>query len=302
MENKSLEEKRHKNSVVVWVLCFVLFPMLTAGLFAPELIDEFAGDAVDTFPDSEQHISSENKEIVLLGDSILGQIQGVDSVEAHLRELTGMSVYSAALGGTNMSRLNAEGRPDYTKDILSMEALATAIATGDFGAQQTVRIRESGTEHFADTIDSLEGIDFDNVQILFVGHGINDYHAGVSIGNPGNPEDAYTFSGALRRSITTLQKAYPDLRIILVTPTYSWYPSAEHTCEEQDFGGGILEAYVQAELTIAEELGIEVLDVYHDYYPHEAFEDWMQYTSDGVHPNEAGRRMLAETLADYVNR
>ena len=42
---------------------------------------------------------------------------------------------------------------------------------------------------------------------------------------------------------------------------------------------------------------VEFIDMYHDLYPHEEWEDWKRYTRDGMHLNEAGRRLMAEKIA-----
>ena len=146
----------------------------------------------------------------------------------------------------------------------------------------------------------MENIDFGQVKILLIGHGLNDYHGGAPLDNPDNPYDEYSFAGALRSSITALKKAYPDMRIILVTPTYSWYLVQGQTCEELDAGYGVLEVFVEKEKEVAAELGVEVIDLYHDFYPHETWEDLYVYTDDGLHPNEAGRQKIAEKLAEYL--
>ena len=240
------------------------------------------------------------EEYVLMGDSIFGQLQGEGAVTTLVEELTQTRVCNAALGGTSLCYLGEEGHDGYTKDVLSLEALSRAIATRDFGAQQTVHIRENGTEHFDETIDYLETIDFQQTKILFLCYGINDYHAGVPIENEKNPMDVRTFSGALRSTLQFLKEAYPDLRVVLITPTYSWYPGLGLTCEEYDLGGGNLEDYVNAEMAVAGEYGVECVDIFHGFYAHEQFEDWKMYTSDGVHPNDLGREMLAEMLASYL--
>ena len=204
--------------------------------------------------------------------------------------------------GAERPRADAERRLGYTKDSLSAAGLVRSFAVKDFGVQKTIRIREAATDYFEDTLGDLGQIDFDAVQILFIGSGLNDYHAGNPIASVTDPYDEYTYCGAIRSVVKELREAYPDLRIIFVTPPYTWYTVPEVTCEEYDLGGGVLEDYVNAEIGICEALDVEVIDIYHDYYPHDNWDDLYLYTDDGLHPNEAGREKIAQTLADYLNQ
>jgi len=239
-------------------------------------------------------------QIVVLGDSIFGQVRDESAVSGRLSGLLGQEVFNGALGGTCISRINEEGRLAYTKDSLSFAAISRAAALDDFGLQQATLVRESATEYFPDVIDDMEKIDFSGVDILLVQYGVNDYHAGIPLDNAEDPYDEYTFCGALRSALSFWKEAYPDTRVILLTATYSWYVYTGETCEEKDEGGGILEDYVNREIQIAEEMNVEILDLYHDFYPHEVWDDWKIYTVDGLHPNETGRQLLAQTIADYL--
>ena len=181
-----------------------------------------------------------------------------------------------------------------------MVSLSKALAADDFGVQQTVRSRREITDYFSDTVDELAQIDFRKVETVVLVFGLNDYHAGIPLDNVSDPYDEGCFGGAMRSVIRSLKGTYPQLRIILVTPTYAWYHSEHLTCEEYKTGEAFLEEYVQKELEIAEEYGLESIDLYHGIYPHEKWEDWKIYTIDGLHPNEAGRRMIAEILAKQI--
>lgn len=240
---------------------------------------------------------------IIMGDSIYGECRDETSIPALLSEKLGGTVFNAAFGGTCMGRDDEEKRLANTKDCLSMHALSQAIATGDFDVQQTVRSREAATEYFEALINDMERIDFEEVEILFIGHGINDYHSGTMIYDEAAPYDPYTFTGALRCAVETLREKYPDMRIILLTPPYTWYPhqSAEElTCEEYNLGGGVLEDYVNAEIAVARELGVEVIDLYHDFLPHETWSDWQIYSRDGLHPNAEGNKLIAEEIYQYL--
>lgn len=240
---------------------------------------------------------------LMMGDSVYGECRDETSIPALLSEKLGGRVYNGALGGTCMGRFDTEMRLANTKDCLSMHALSASIVTGDFGVQQTVRSRESVTEYFEQTINELECIDFEQVEILFIGHGVNDYHCGTPIYDEEDIRNPYTFTGALRSIVETLREKYPDLRIILLTPTYTWYPYKdlpELTCEEYNLGGGVLEEYVNAEIALAGSLGVEVLDLYHDLYPHENWSDWQIYSRDGLHPNAEGNKLIADRIYQYL--
>lgn len=238
--------------------------------------------------------------IVVLGDSLLGECRDETSIVQQLSEMLGKSVYNGAFGGTCMVSKRDGAERNYSSNILSIASLSWAIAADDFGAQRTVRSRQPATEYFQDTLANLEKIDFDAVELLLIECGLNDYHSAVAIDNEKAPLDEGTFMGAVRSVVAGLKKAYPDMRIVMVTPTYTWYLGQSLTCEEYDLGNGYLEKYVDALLCVADELDLDVIDLYHDVYPHDVWEDWSLYTIDGVHPNGDGRKLLAERMAERL--
>lgn len=256
--------------------------------------------AVFTLPDRQKDLERTSYPVVILGDSVMGQCRDETSVAAKLEAMIGRPVYNGALGGTCMA-MQEDWEINYSTEMLNMVGLSKAIVADDFGVQQTIRSRRAVTEYFRDTVDELECIDFEQVEVLILAFGINDYHAGVGLSdNKFDPMNEETYKGALQSVLSTLQKRYPDMRIVLATPTYTWYLSEKLTCEEYDTGSVYLEAYVNAEIAIGEMYGVEVVDLYHDVYPHEKWEDWMIYTEDGLHPNEAGRTLLAGLLAECL--
>lgn len=235
--------------------------------------------------------------VVILGDSLMGQCRDETSVAELLSARLDRPVFNGAFGGTCMALQERELENNYSMELLNMVNLSRALAAEDFGAQQTVRSRREITDYFGDTVDELAAIDYRQVEILILAFGINDYHAGIAADNAQNPLDESTYGGALRSVLTTLQECYPDMRIVLVTPTYAWYRSKKLTCEEYRTGDSYLEEYVEKMCAVAEEFDIEAIDLYHDLYSHEEWEDWKLYTEDGLHPNEEGRRLIADRLA-----
>ena len=239
-------------------------------------------------------------QLVTFGDSVFGLVRDETAIPQQVADKLGMTVYNAAFGGTRAARGDVERRLSYTKDSLSLVGLMRAVGADDFGVQQAVHIRESSTEYFDEVVDGLETLELAAADIILIQHGLNDYYSGIPIYTEEDPYDEYTYAGALRTSLEILHGKCPDARIVLVTPTYSWYLFTEQTCEEFDAGGGLLEDYVAAQKEVAAQLGIEVIDLYHDLFPHESWEDWERYTFDGLHPNDAGRALVAGKIAAFL--
>lgn len=239
-------------------------------------------------------------QIVTFGDSVFTDIGEMVPIPDRLSGLLDMSVYNAAMGGTCAARLETERRLDYARGSMSLVGLTRAVRAKDFDVQQTARIQDSNTERFLEMVEGLSQVDFSQVEIVLIQQGINDYHAGTAIENPEDPYDEYTYLGALRSAVRDIHRVNPEIRVVLVTPTYTWYLVAGQTCEEADNGGGLLEDYVQAELALALELGVEAVDLYHDFYPHAIGDDWAVYTMDGVHPSESGRDKIAQKIAEIL--
>ena len=241
----------------------------------------------------------QNADIVILGDSIYGMTRDETSISSKLEQKLGKTIINGALGGTCMGRLEENRGVSTVQDAFSMVSLSKAIVSGDFRVQKNTKNTENGTEYFPETITDLEETDFSEIEILMISHCVNDYHAGEVIRGE-NPYDEHTYTGALRKTLTMLKRAYPELRIILLTPPYTWYTQQGLTCEEYVLGGNVLEDYVAAQYAVAEEMEVEIVDLYYDLYPHETWEDWQFYSVDGLHPNEAGRELIAQTIAEYL--
>lgn len=276
--------------MIYGILAVLGFSVLAGGALWKENI--ISGEAGIT--------ASTDYDMVVLGDSILGRVRDETGIPYQVAKALDMKVYNGAMGGTCMGRLYERSFSADIKDALSFASISKSMVSGDFRMQKLVELDENGTEYFGEVIEQLSRIDFSEVELLLLGYGANDYHAGEPITNEENPYDEYTYTGALRSAVRTLQNTYPDMRIVLLTAPYTWYTNEGLTCEEYVLGGNVLEDYVDAELGVAEELGVEIIDLYHDVFPHDIWEDWQLYSADGLHPNEEGRKYLSQVIIDYL--
>lgn len=272
------------------ILCMIISAVLFAALFFVSF--RARADAPGRQP----------ADVVIFGDSVIGEARDEGSIPALLSGKLGKNVYNGAFSGTCAARIEARDRLDYARDMYSLAELSRSAYSGDFGVQRSIVMKESNTEHFAEALEGLDGIDFKRVDVIVIQQGLNDYHAGVPIEDPEAPYDDRTFLGALRTAVNLFRKANPAVRIVLLSPGYAWYLDRGQTCGELDFGGGVLEDYVNAEMRLSAELDLEFIDLYHELYPHEEWEDWRIYTREGLHPNDDGRRAIADRLAEQLLR
>ena len=231
-------------------------------------------------------------DIIFLGDSILASEGSKGYVAERLEEALGLTVVNGCFGGSSAAWTDKE------YNYLSLYSLSKSIVTGNFAQQKSTHIEASSTQYFVSRVEELAQVDFNQADILLIHYGVNDYHIGREIYGE-QQYDPYSFLGAMGYAVDVIKTKYPDLRVVLVTPTYAWYPEQGGTCGDLDFGGGTLEEYVNALITFAEEKDLEVIDQYHGLFPDTKKDDWSRYTIDGVHLNDTGNELVAEQLTDY---
>lgn len=247
--------------------------------------------------------------VVILGDSIPGNQYSGEGIAVYLERELGEPVFKGAFGGTGATYDGEAAQAWMVETQLSLTKLAEAIAEKDFSVQRAqiaygehYRYTMSETlDYFPGCIEEFGKIDFDQVDYLIIEHGTNDYNRGRKLDNPEDPYDTSTFGGALRYAIETLQGAYPDLELILMTPTWCYVRYGDEVlyCDSTDFGGGYLEDYADLEIRIAEEYEIALLDNYHESGIGPDTEG--TYLVDGLHLSGEGEQLLAGRLADLIS-
>lgn len=157
-------------------------------------------------------------------------------------------------------------------------------------------------KHDKDFPSRVEGMDAD-ADIVIVFGGTNDYgHGDASLGMFEH-RTVDSFYGALHVLYTSLIEKYPDSKIVILTPL--------HRLNEMNLRGdgsksrdyATLKAYVDMIRTVAEHYSLPVLDLY--------AESGMQpnipiiqekFMPDGLHPNDAGHRKLADKIINYLKK
>lgn len=257
------------------------------------------------FPKEEKTLEYD---IVMLGDSVLGNTWGEVSVDTVLAKRLGKTVFNGAFGGSNMSVSTEWLWGSLSGMEWCMVKLAEAIAYEDWKSQEAAMhyadsfrdVNLQVLDYFGERMEQLMQIDFSKAEILIIEHGTNDYNSGKRLDNPKDLYDVTTFGGGLRYSLRLLREKYPDLRIVLVSPIYCALGTGENNqCYQVSYGeGSTLDAYVELEKQIAKELGVEWIDAYHRSGIWE--DNAERYLRDGLHPTTEGHVMIGNLIADYL--
>jgi len=237
------------------------------------------------------------KTIVNFGDSIFGNFRPPEDISTELARLTGATVYNCGFGGCRM------GKHSLTNyDAFGMAKIATAITSSDFSVQDAAiadtEASESLPSYFADTLALLKTIDFNDVDVITIAYGTNDFMGGVAIDIEQNTD---SFGGALRYTIETILAAFPHIRIFACGQTYRfWMDESGVFTEDSDIktrsDGKKLTDFVVKTEEIAKAYHLPFINNY-DIGMNKFNRSQYFTATDGTHPNINGRHLIATHMA-----
>ncbi len=242
-------------------------------------------------------IKEEPQDVVATGDSIIGKERNDGTVEEYFEKYSGLTMVNGAFGGNCASVGENAGRYSYQSESITLPELAKAICCRDFSVQRAdLAMSQTKIEYFDDSLKNLSEVDFNQTKVLMLAFGTNDYLSGKKTDDPADPYNVETYGGALRYGIELLEKTYPDLEIVLVTPLFCHISGWENCLEQSFYGGETLDKYVETEKKVAEQYGVYVIDVFYESGIDESnFEEYME--EGGLHLNREGREKYARFLA-----
>lgn len=223
--------------------------------------------APTVYPDLSDHC------FIFFGDSTMAYGEGTVTTPGYVTGLSGAATYNYAVGGAS-----AKHFPDAMSRFLSESCVQ----------------EEDGTYRF-----SPEDVDISNKKLcFFLLYGTNDFFGGRAVDNPNDPYNTETYAGALRNNLKQYMPLFPDAKFIILTPYFTSY--FLNGTEPQSEIGGALTDYVDAAVSVAQELGVPCMDNYHGLGINESNVDY--YTADGCHPNENGRLLMAEHIISFIEK
>lgn len=236
----------------------------------------------DKYRNHEGYPDFSGTEIIFFGDSVFGNFTDSLSVPEVVSALTGAKVYNLGFGGRSAALSESTDIPFPQVVEAFLEANAKV-----FPEDSQIY---AGIQSYAQQKDESAS------KIFIINYGLNDYFFGIPLTGD-DMYDAASYGGALRVGIRTLQEAYPQADILLMSPHFSINYNFGKDARGE-FGGN-LEAYADTAVAVAKEMNVDILDNFRELGITE--ENWEVYQSDGTHPNEKGRFMMGEKIVWKIN-
>lgn len=146
----------------------------------------------------------------------------------------------------------------------------------------------------------VEGMDPD-ADVIVVFGGTNDFgHGQAPLGEFGS-RDICTFYGGVHHLALSLLRKYTGKRIVFLTPLHRFNEDGAGAWKPDGVVLHPLKDYVQAIREVCEHYSIPVLDLFaYGEMPGNVPEFCRLYMPDGLHPNDAGHKILADKIGRFL--
>ena len=215
-----------------------------------------------------------------------------------------MNIKDAKISFLGDSITQGVGASEESKRYTDLFAKMTGAIVSNYGISGTRIARQQKYPEYEwkpawddnDFINRLENEMDSEADAVVIFGGTNDYgHGNAPFGTPDDREPD-SFIGACHYLFATTVIKYPEARHIVMTPLH-------RESEDVPNGNGkILSDYVRVIRDTAKIYGFEVLDMYESCPIDPRISDNKErYAPDGLHPSDAGYKIIADMLKEYFD-
>lgn len=238
---------------------------------------------------------------VVFGDSIINGVGALVGQECtqKMQHVLGCKIYNGGIGGWKMTDFCniVDGIVDDNWEVVDAD-INYKVQTYPSDVFLVLPSR------FAE----IKALDFSKVDFVVIAYGANDWTANTIRDNQSNKMDKTTILGAMRSSISRLLSAFPNLEVMVVTPSYrcEWDASKVITNDSDNAmwnGTSLLSSLgaLATEIeTCAKELKVKCWQQYESNGVNKY--NAQKWLDDGTHRTAEGYELLGKQLAAFVNR
>ncbi|MCH5339990.1 MAG: SGNH/GDSL hydrolase family protein [Acetatifactor sp.] len=296
--------------VVVVVICGIAIRIINWGNFISQedIFKDGEGTYEDTldqfFPvlDETGHIISNDDDelnILVIGNSPFSDDRdSKDGLANMIAERTGANVINCSVSGSYMAAqnpyLNAEIAP---MDVYTPYWLCS-LAFSDVHAPQFLTsaevLGENTPPDAAYVYETLSNLDMNTVDVVVFMYDATDYLMGHEMYNDLNSTDLQQFTGSMEASIELIQLLAPQIRIIVMSPTYAFGidENGEYISSDiKTYGQHFLSTYVIKQAESCFNRSVTFVD---NLYGTINEDNASEYLTDNIHLNVEGRKLVAD--------
>ena len=297
--------------LLVFILCIILL-VYRFSTWGTRVESDYDPNNIDTEVEVETH---DNILPLLIDENTLPADDGIRTVVAFgnapfadagetgndlaslIEDLSGAVVYNCSVADSYLAA--SEPTFDASKDPMDafnfywLATLATLDNTSIYDSA-FAKMGDNIPEDAKEAFDTLTTLDFNTVDVITVMYDASDYLDGRYIYNPENYTDIQSFYGNLCAGIDLIQKTYPHIRIIVMSPTYAYAVNKDGEYVSSDL-------YLYAEhplsrysMMLEQGAANYVVSFVENFYGTINELNADEFLEDNLHLNDAGRRKVAQ--------
>ena len=242
--------------------------------------------------------------ILFLGNGSLADDKDSDTNMANIvQKKTGATVYNCAIPGSYMAMKNTTYKDSFIYDAFSFYNLCTIFTVGN---TETISWAERDLgglpEDVEQSLDLLQSIDYDELDVLCIYYDAADYLDERPSYHIDKDTDPTIFCGALSAGLDLIQEFLPNVRVIVMSPTYAYVVDKDGNYSSS-FGTDILEEplsnYIGLQSQVCMEHHVSFVDNFYGSVYEEIADD---YLKDNILLNEKGHELVSDRFLYALNR
>ena len=241
-------------------------------------------ETLDELIKEDEKLSNEKNEYtyVFFGDSVIGNYTDSMSIPGVLKGFTAGTVINCGYGGISAA---------HKEDGNGITSVVDSFLQGDYAWMEEGKAAREGIMAFHDKHTKVK----EEKLVFFFSLGLNDYMSGMRL-EERETGDVYSFEGAIKTSVNKLREAYPESKIVLLSPNYlGWFDGGT-----EEVNGHVLMDFIKS----IEKMNLELDTLYIDVYDESGIteDNEEDYLADHVHPNEYGRYDIGKLVYQYIKK
>ena len=254
-----------------------------------------------------QMVITDASNIVLFGNAPFADDRdSSDSLANLIAKETGANVYNCSISGSYL----AAQELNFDPTVAAMDAyclywlvsLATGAPIDNYYVQAAEQLGDRTPADAEEVINTLKTLDFNTIDTVAIMYDATDYLLGNPMYNDDNPTDPTQFTGNLEASLDILQSLYPQIRIIVMSPTYAYAVDENGDYVSSDMyiynNRDVLSTYVIKECYSANLHSVSFMD---NLYGSITEDNAKEYLTDNLHLNVKGRKLIAKRFEYFLN-